>query len=194
MQSPRWLIVASSALLLAALIIAAACRGGSKEEPTVSNPDEVATATLPNPLPNPVIVGPAQVPGDTTTYTVQENDSLSAIAAQFGVTVEAIMEANGITDPTALAVGQVLTIPGVSEEPTVAVAETPAPTSAPPAATEEPPPPSSGDVYVVQEGDIPETIAAQFGITADELMAANGITDPSSLQIGQELIIPQPQQ
>ena len=196
MQSPRWLIVASSALLLAALIIAAACGGGSKEEPSVSNPDEVVTATLPNPLPNPVIVGPAQVPGDTTTYTVQENDSLSAIATQFGVTVEAIMEANGITDPAALAVGQVLTIPGVSEEPPDVVAETPepVPTSAPPAATEEPPPPSSGDVYIVQEGDIPETIAAQFGITADELMAANGITDPSSLQIGQELIIPEPQQ
>lgn len=192
MQSPRRLIVASSALLLAALIIAAACGGGSNDKPSASNPNEIATATLPNPLPNPVIVASGQVPGRSTTYTVQENDSLSAIAAQFGVTVEAIMEANAITDPTALAVGQVLTIPGAGATPEP-VSETPAPTSAPPSATEVPPPTSTGgQTYTVQEGDIPETIAAQFGITADALMAANGITDPTSLQIGQVLTIPAP--
>jgi LysM repeat protein len=42
----------------------------------------------------------------------------------------------------------------------------------------------------VQEGEYPEVIAAQYGITVDALMAANGIVDPSGLYIGQELIIP----
>ena len=45
-------------------------------------------------------------------------------------------------------------------------------------------------VYTVQEGDILYELAPQFGVTAEEIMAANGITDPHRLQIGQQLIIP----
>ena len=45
-------------------------------------------------------------------------------------------------------------------------------------------------VYTVREGDILYEIAPQFGVTAEEIMAANGITDPHRLQIGQQLIIP----
>jgi LysM repeat protein len=47
----------------------------------------------------------------TQEYTVQAGDSLSAIAAQFGVTVDALIQANNITDPNTILVGQVLTIP-----------------------------------------------------------------------------------
>lgn len=48
------------------------------------------------------------------SYTVVSGDTLSAIAQRFGVTVEAIAQANGIGDPSLIRVGQVLLIPGAS--------------------------------------------------------------------------------
>lgn len=48
---------------------------------------------------------------EVITYTVQAGDTLAKIAAEFGVTVEAIVEANGIEDPSLINVGQVLVIP-----------------------------------------------------------------------------------
>ena len=48
---------------------------------------------------------------DNQTYTVQSGDTLSSIAQRYGVTVEAISQANEITNPNQIQVGQVLTIP-----------------------------------------------------------------------------------
>ncbi len=48
------------------------------------------------------------------TYTVQPNDTLYDIAAQFEVTVATIVMANQIADPVLIKVGQVLKIPGVN--------------------------------------------------------------------------------
>ncbi|HLL75412.1 MAG TPA: GH25 family lysozyme [Pyrinomonadaceae bacterium] len=45
------------------------------------------------------------------TYTVQPGDTLSAIAARYGTTVDAICQANNIANPNEVGVGQVLTIP-----------------------------------------------------------------------------------
>jgi LysM repeat protein len=45
------------------------------------------------------------------TYRVNSGDTLSAIAARFGVSVAAIQQLNGIKDPRLLQVGQVLRIP-----------------------------------------------------------------------------------
>ena len=46
------------------------------------------------------------------TYVVQSGDYLSRIAQDLGVTVTALSEANGITDPTLIYPGQVLAVPG----------------------------------------------------------------------------------
>ncbi len=183
MRSRRWLLAASVALLSAAVVIAC---GGSSDDGGPRELAAIPTATLPNPLPEVVIVSGPSPDVEGATYTVQAGDSLSAIADQFGTTVDAIVEANGISDPTALEVGQVLTIPGATAQEEEEVLGS----TAEPAST--PAPSQEGNVYIVQEGDIPETIAAQFGITPDALMAANGITDPRSLQVGQQLIIPTP--
>ena len=44
-------------------------------------------------------------------YIAQAGDSLSAIATRFGVSVQAIMSANGLANPNLVNVGQVLVIP-----------------------------------------------------------------------------------
>jgi len=48
----------------------------------------------------------------------------------------------------------------------------------------------SGAVYIVQAGDTLYSIAERFGVTVDDLMAANGIVNPNILAVGQQLIIP----
>lgn len=68
------------------------------------------------------------------TYTVAPGDTLSAIAEQFGVTVEALAALNQIADPALLQVGQVLLIPSAAANlaalPTVRVQASPGDTLA----------------------------------------------------------------
>ena len=45
-------------------------------------------------------------------------------------------------------------------------------------------------VYEVQAGDVLGLIAQRFGITLEQLCAANGITDADLIGIGQTLVIP----
>ncbi len=56
--------------------------------------------------------------------TVQPGDSLSLIAGRYDVSMSAIMEANGITNPDLLSVGQQLAIPGVAAAPSGPAAST----------------------------------------------------------------------
>lgn len=65
------------------------------------------------------------------------------------------------------------------------------PTSAP-LATEGPPPTPTLTVHVVQSGDTLGSIAVQYDVSVEELMQANGLTDPNVLNVGQTLIIPTP--
>ncbi len=52
------------------------------------------------------------------------------------------------------------------------------------------PTPTPAGLYVVQNGDSLSGLAEDFGTTIEELMAANGLTDPDALQVGQTLLIP----
>jgi LysM repeat protein len=49
------------------------------------------------------------------------------------------------------------------------------------------------DVYVVKAGDTPAGIAAELGVDVGELLRLNGIDDPRSLRVGQQLRVPRPQ-
>lgn len=76
---------------------------------TITNPHVVKIGT--------VLIIPGRSAADVsilnqTTYTVQEGDSLLGIAQQFGVTVEALMAANNISNADLLRVGDELIIPG----------------------------------------------------------------------------------
>ncbi len=48
-----------------------------------------------------------------------------------------------------------------------------------------------GDTYTVQSGDVPSAIAETCGVDVTDLLELNGIDDPTSLNVGQELKIPQ---
>jgi len=74
---------------------------------------------------------------------------------------------------------------------------TPTPTPAPeptPEPTPEPSPEPEGPIeYIVQEGDTASDIAAFFGVTVEDLLAVNGLTeeDTAFIQPGDVLVIPQ---
>jgi murein DD-endopeptidase MepM/ murein hydrolase activator NlpD len=55
-------------------------------------------------------------PRGSEQYIVQRGDILSAIAERYNVSVEAIVEANNLTNPDALEVGQQLTIPATDPQ------------------------------------------------------------------------------
>jgi LysM repeat protein len=67
-------------------------------------------APTPEATPAPSL-SPTPRPAPTRTYVVQSGDTLYVIAQRFGTTVKAISEANGITDPSRIRIGQVLAIP-----------------------------------------------------------------------------------
>lgn len=52
------------------------------------------------------------------------------------------------------------------------------------------PTPTPAGLYVVQAGDTLGGLAEGFGTTVEELLAANGLTDPNAIQAGQTLLIP----
>src|SRR6266496_987274 len=69
--------------------------------------------------------------GNNATYLVQAGDTLFSIATKFNTTVAALQQANNITNPNALAVGQRLVIPGTVAQNVV----TPVPTARGPTPT-----------------------------------------------------------
>ena len=89
-------------------------------------------------LPVMVAESTTSIPLETTTtlsanpeyYTIQQGDTLSAIAASFGVTVADIVAANGLPNADAIQAGQKLAIPGNGTAPsTTAVVTTTVPTA-----------------------------------------------------------------
>jgi len=59
----------------------------------------------------------ASDPNKPKTYVVVSGDWLSTIADRFGVSLEALIQANGINNPNALEVGQTLIIPAGTPQP-----------------------------------------------------------------------------
>jgi len=49
---------------------------------------------------------------------------------------------------------------------------------------------ATNDTYLVAKGDNPYTIAKKLHVSYNDLMAANSITDPTKIQIGQKLKVP----
>lgn len=153
-----------------------------QEEATEVPTESEATAT-PEPTTPPVTVAetplptsaPAATPvsatSDGTTHTVQAGENLFRIALRYGTTVDALAQANGLSDTGIVYVGQQLTIPSTSGQPAQ--------------------PSPGGTTYVVQAGDNLFRIALSYGLGHLELAQYNGIAYPYNVYVGQVIQIPQ---
>jgi LysM repeat protein len=127
------------------------------------------------------------VSADGCEYTVRPGDSLYAIAVSQGTTVNLMRAANPdlVGDPPILQIGQVLRLPGCV--PGLITTTTPgAPEASPTGETL----PAGATVYIVRSGDTLVAIAQRNGVTVRAIVAANNLTNPDALSVGQRLIIP----
>ncbi len=95
-------------------------------------------------------------------YVIKRGDSIYGIARRFGVPAETILEANQITDPGRLVVGQAVAVPGDFFS------------------------------HTVKSGESMYTIARSYGIPLNTLLRANpDIRNPAMIRPGQTVVIPQ---
>jgi membrane-bound lytic murein transglycosylase D len=116
-------------------------------------------------------------------YRVRRGDTLSRIAARFGVRTKDLMAANGLRSANRIRVGQRLEIPGSGR----VVAAVAAPE---PAVRETRPVSTTGGVHRVRSGDTLGRIARRYGVSERELAEHNGIKDRRIVKVGQKLSIP----
>ncbi|WP_223169318.1 MULTISPECIES: LysM peptidoglycan-binding domain-containing protein [Microbacterium] len=108
------------------------------------------------------------------TYTVQRGDTVSAIAARFGLRTVDVLALNGLSWSSVIYPGQVLTLVG-------GAAVTPAAPAAPVAASV---------VHAVRPGDTVSAIAKRHGLSVPTVLKANGLSWSSIIYPGQKLTIP----
>ena len=102
---------------------------------------------------------------------VHSGDTLSGIAAQYGVTVAELVAWNHVANPRLIHPGQRLLLHA-------------------PAVPPPPPPPPAQVTHVVAHGETLIAIATQYHVYVADIVAANHITNPSFIRTGQRLLIP----
>ncbi|MGX5770831.1 LysM peptidoglycan-binding domain-containing protein [Microbacterium trichothecenolyticum] len=107
-------------------------------------------------------------------YTVQRGDTVSRIAARFGLRTADVLALNGLGWSSTIYPGQVLKLS--------AAAAAPAPAAPAPA-------PAAGS-YTVQRGDTISAIAKRHGTTTNAVLSANGLGWSSIIYPGQTIKIP----
>lgn len=114
-------------------------------------------------------------------HTVQPGENLYRISLRYGTSVQALMQANGISNPNRIYVGQRLRIPASADQP-------PAPSPEP----GQPAPQPNPGVHVVQAGENLYRIGRLYGVTAQAIAWANGLPNVNLVYVGQRLAIPAP--
>ena len=114
-------------------------------------------------------VGPASLAVAAQTHVVQPGETLSAIADQYGISLDDLVAANGVADPNLIFAGETLKI------------DTPAATVATPDTS-----------HAVVEGDTLAAIAEQYGVSVEALVDANSLDDANFIYIGEVLAVPAP--
>jgi LysM repeat protein len=110
--APPTIVPSASAIVSpsASAVASAPASGGPVASVSASDAAPAASAGATAPSPSIAAAPSASVAG-AREYVVQSGDTLSSIAQELGITVDAIVAANGITDPSLIRVGQRLTIP-----------------------------------------------------------------------------------
>ncbi|MBI5567048.1 MAG: LysM peptidoglycan-binding domain-containing protein [Chloroflexi bacterium] len=110
-------------------------------------------------------------------HLVQPGENLFRIGLKYGLTVEAVMQANGLYNPNTVYAGQSLCIPG----------NAPAPNPSP---NPNPQTPTCGFYYTIKWGDTLSGIAARYGVAMTSVMRANNIVNANYVYAGMILLIP----
>ena len=167
--------------------------------PGLTQPDEAEADVVANPL---VAAAPVQ-------HVIRPGETLAGIANRYDVEVDLILRANNITNPNLIYYGQTLNIwtPQTVDstvDPNTAEVEAEAPDTTAPAdaVTVED---AAADVaaadadaavdevpftHVIGSGETLGRIALRYGLTLEELMSANEITNPNAIIAGTLLVIP----
>lgn len=156
--------------------------------------DAPTTTTTTTPPPPPTAQGGAVIVEQEQIYTVQANDSLYKIANEFDITLDELLAYNGITAEHLLVPGQTtLKIPAGAVAvggANVSAGSTPANGSTP-ASGSTAGEPGAGCVHVVVAGDYQGKVANQYGVSLNELAAANASNPAWNVfRLGDEIIIP----
>jgi LysM repeat protein len=118
------------------------------------------------------LLQPAPTYAEDGVYVVRAGDSLASIANRYNVSMSALAQNNGISNPNIIYVGQRLVIPGSSAaSPGVASATLP----------------GGNGYYTVSRGDTLAQIARNYGMTVNDVMRLNGLTNPNFIWVGQQL-------
>lgn len=120
----------------------------------------------------PARVVPAQAP--PSNYAVQPGDTVSAIAARFGLRTVDVLTWNGLSWRSVIYPGQTLSLHATAPAAAPAVAPAPAPVAA---------------THQVVAGDTVYAIAQRYGTTVDAVLTANGLTRASIIFPGQSLVV-----
>jgi lysozyme len=104
-------------------------------------------------------------------HVVQRGEYLSGIAIRYGITMQALAAANGISQPDRIYPGQKLVIPNPVVQP-------------------PPPAPPGYRYYTVQPGEILSMVAVRANLSVEQLAALNRINPPYDVQPGQQILVP----
>jgi len=146
-----------------------AARSVTSPTPVSSAPAAVEPAAAPRAQPAETAVAAARpaaptAAGQAIQHRVASGDRLGAVAQAYGVSLQALAKANGLSQPYVIYVGQVLEVPAGAEAAPVR--------------------------YVVRQGDTLSGIAGRFDVAMADVAATNRLASPYRLSVGQSLEIP----
>ncbi len=143
----------------------------------------------------PPTAAPVTDSGAQGEYVVQRGDTLLSISRRVGVSIDRLAAANSLVNSSLIYPGQRLVIPGGAPAASAVAAPqstpVPAPTAvSPPSAPALAPPVAGQQTHLVQPGENLFRIALRYGVTMQAIMAANGMSNPTLVYVGQQLVIP----
>ena len=183
---------------------------GSPLGPTIDTATETPASASEGPATPSGLITPTSLFGDSETvnlnpectYTVERGDTVYRIAVANGTSVDAMRNANPdlVGENPVIQPGQVLNLPdcggdAMDESADPIIESTPtniAPIITPAGGVPPTTAAAGGQVYVVAAGDTLFSIAQRFGVSVNDIVAANDLLDPDRLSVGDELTIPQP--